>query len=289
MRLSHISFKNYRCFRDEKVEISDYTSFVGPNNCGKSTILRSLNTFFYGNSKKYAIRNEDFYIGAPAVADLSIVFEFDDVTGAAEVELSHYVRNKRLIFEIVAHRGEDGVIDTKCRGIRFGLPQLKSFFASARAADRRPIYEELQKQFPDELPNWQNMTQAEESMRAFEAARPEDHVPIPSEENAYGATGPIPILRKYLDWIYVPAVKDVSSEATDERDSAFTKLILYSVRNRCNFSEQFQELKRQVSNSIYEILSEAEGILEEVGGDRSRIQEYNYDADRCCCRVGGYG
>ena len=118
MRLIRISFKNYRCFSDEIVEFNDYTSFVGPNNCGKSTVLRALNTFFASTPKGSKIDDTDFYIGAPKAAELSIKIEFDQVDGEAADELSHYVRNGRLTFELLSQRSEEGAIATKCRGIR---------------------------------------------------------------------------------------------------------------------------------------------------------------------------
>lgn len=267
MRLARISFTNYRCFRDETIEFGDYTSFVGPNNCGKSTVLRALNTFFGSGSSGHKIDGTDFYVGAPQVAELSIKIEFDQVDGEAAEELSHYVRNGRLTFEIIAQRGENGILSSRCRGVRFGLAHLAGFFAAIKAGDRKPIYDALREQHPDELEAWKNMSQAEEQIRAFETAREAEHVPIPSEENAYGATGPIPILRKYLEWIYVPAVKDASSEAGEQRNSAFTKLIIYAVRSKCDFSEQIQKIRDQATENLISVLDEAEGILAEVGGE----------------------
>lgn len=106
MRLSKIEFTNFRCFRSEVIDFNNYTSLVGPNNCGKSTALRALTIFFGGNAKTSSISSADFYVGADAVAELSIKFEFGDVVGDAAADLGHYVRGGRVLFEITAGPAE---------------------------------------------------------------------------------------------------------------------------------------------------------------------------------------
>lgn len=269
MRLVRIEFTNFRCFRSEVIEFGDYTSLVGPNNCGKSTVLRALIAFFGGSTKSSAITDADFYVGADPVAQLSIKFHFADVAGAAADELSHYVRNGRVTFEIVADRDVDGAVTSRCRGIRYGLLILAPFFAMAKAADRKPIYENLRNQFP-EIPEWKNLTQAEAALREFELARVDQHVAIESDENAYGIAGPVPKLRKYLEWIYIPAVKDASTEATEQRDSAFSKLILFAVRSKFNFTEQINAIKSNAANALQDLMNGAADVLKEVGAEIDR-------------------
>lgn len=46
MKLSQIKLKNFRTFQEEKsIDIYDFTSLIGANNCGKSTILKALEIF----------------------------------------------------------------------------------------------------------------------------------------------------------------------------------------------------------------------------------------------------
>lgn len=264
MRLSRISFTNFRSFRSESIALSDYTAFVGPNNCGKSTILRALNIFFGEGVKSGTINIDDFSVNT-GLEDLSLQFEFEDVTGDAAAELSHYVRNGRLSFEIIASRDASGAVTSKCRGIRYGLPQLAPFFAGLRAADRKPIYEELIATGTP-LPRWVNFDQAETAVREYEQQFASDFEAIPSEENAYGATGPLPKLRKFLDWIYVPAVKDASAEASEQRNSAFSKLVLYAVRSRVNFDSQIETIRSEALKQLSKVLEETQSVIDEVGG-----------------------
>lgn len=270
MRLNKISFRNFRCFVSEVIEFNNYTSLVGPNNCGKSTVLRALNLFYGGTSTQSSITSADFYIGAPADESMSIEFQFTNVVGEAARELDHYVRNESVTFELIATRDANGQIGSKCRGIRYGIGALAPFFEARTAALRKPIYERLQLDYPGELAPWRNLEQAEQAVRALEADRMAEHVPIPSEENAYGATGPVPILKKYLDWIYVPAVKDASSEASELRNSAFSKLILFAVHARCDFSARIGQIRTSAVNELQAALDGAREILTEVGGEIDR-------------------
>ena len=121
--------------------------------------------------------------------------------------------------------------------------------------------------FPNELPSWQNMDQVENAVKALEIKRPDEHIEIPSSDNAYGATGPIPILKKFIDWIYIPAVKEAVSEASELRESAFSKLILFAVRNRCNFSDKLVAIRTAASEELKKVLDDTDEVLKEVGGD----------------------
>ncbi|MDE8065598.1 ATP-dependent endonuclease [Erysipelothrix rhusiopathiae] len=61
MRLDSIKIRNFRGYKDEtKVSISDFTTFVGKNDSGKSTILEALEIFF--NNKVVTCEREDLSI-----------------------------------------------------------------------------------------------------------------------------------------------------------------------------------------------------------------------------------
>jgi predicted ATP-dependent endonuclease of OLD family len=45
MKLKSITVKNIRCIEDTTINIRGFTSFIGPNNCGKSSVLRAIEIF----------------------------------------------------------------------------------------------------------------------------------------------------------------------------------------------------------------------------------------------------
>lgn len=268
MRLSKIDFTNFRSFKSETIHFDNYTSLVGPNNCGKSTVLRALNIFYGGMTGPSRINENDFYIGCDKEDVLSIKLEFDQVVGDEAEALRHYVRSSKVAFEIVAIKAE-GQVNSKCRGIRFGLEEFIPFFAAKNAAEKKPIYESLRENY-SELAPWKSMLLAQEAIEKIEADRANEHIAIPSEENAYGTTGPVPILKKYLDWIYVPAVKDVTSEASEQRNSAFSKLIMLAVRAQYDFSKEIAAISADASKQLDKVLVGAAEVLKKVGNDIDR-------------------
>lgn len=48
--IKSIHIKNFRSIVDEKIELEDYTCFVGLNDSGKSNVLKALNLFFNGET-----------------------------------------------------------------------------------------------------------------------------------------------------------------------------------------------------------------------------------------------
>jgi energy-coupling factor transporter ATP-binding protein EcfA2 len=45
MRLKSIRVQNFRCFENQEFNLRDFTSLIGPNNAGKSTLLRAIAIF----------------------------------------------------------------------------------------------------------------------------------------------------------------------------------------------------------------------------------------------------
>ncbi|MFT8409146.1 AAA family ATPase [Liquorilactobacillus satsumensis] len=46
MRLVKFGIKNFRGYKDKKINFTDFTTFVGINDAGKSTIFEALDIFF---------------------------------------------------------------------------------------------------------------------------------------------------------------------------------------------------------------------------------------------------
>ena len=77
MKLVSITLKNFRCYKDEKrIEFGDFTSIIGRNDIGKSTILEALEIFF--NNESVKIDNNDCSISA-ADKTIEITCEFSEL------------------------------------------------------------------------------------------------------------------------------------------------------------------------------------------------------------------
>lgn len=74
MKLTKIKINNFRCIDEIEVNVYDYISLIGPNNCGKSAVLRAIEIFLnQTNPEVEEWRNSE--------TDIPIVIEgiFDDI------------------------------------------------------------------------------------------------------------------------------------------------------------------------------------------------------------------
>ena len=259
MYLQKIELKNFRCFRSEVIEFDRYNPLVGANNSGKSTILRAIDVFFNATPKSSSITMDDFY-GQKADQPLELRLTFSELTKAECDDFDHYSRGGQLKFVLRCTASQSGTISTEILGIRRGIQHLEIYFEASTAKEKREVVEVLKKQ-GIHLPDWKNEEEMTKAVREYEASNPDAWVDLESSEKAYGAVGPVPKLRRYLDWIFIPPVKDASDEASESRNSAFSKLILRAIRNKTQLTEKLDSLQTNFRESITSLLQEESGSL----------------------------
>ena len=59
MKLHSIDFKNFRCFKNEKIDFTNHSALVGGNNAGKSSILHAIDIFYTSTGKKCNISDAE--------------------------------------------------------------------------------------------------------------------------------------------------------------------------------------------------------------------------------------
>ena len=134
--------------------------------------------------------------------------------------------------------------------------------SGARAAELAQIFDELRQEFAD-LPNPRSKDEKAAALRTYEAAHPERCVLIPSEDDFYGvnSTGK---LAPFVQWVYVPAVKDAGEEGQESRNTALGKLIARAVRTRTNFDTELEALKSETLAKYAELLDRNRASLSEI-------------------------
>jgi len=270
MRLKSLALKNFRCFTDEHIEFDPYTALVGANNSGKSVVICALDVFFKSNPKNIPISIDDFY-KRDQKRELQIVVTFTDLSKEATDSFSHYVRSNELTFFIKANFDGDG-IKSSLHGIRLANPDFAPFFEKKNATEKKQVYEVLQPKFS--LPKWQNQTQAAEALRDFENDPKNEklNAPLPSEDNAFGAEGPVARLRDFIDFVCIPAVKDANEEAIEARNTAFTRLVDRAVRAKLKIDERVQKIRDEAKLEMGLIAKDHEKVL----GDLATRIELEY-------------
>lgn len=271
MKLDTIRIKNLRSFKDETVHLSNYTCLVGPNGSGKSTVLCALNIFFreteYSGLDGPCLTEDDFHHRNTS-EPVEITATFTNLSSEAQEDLREYYRQGKLVISARADFDSSrGQATVKQFGQRLAMkafaPYFKAVGDGARVSELKAIYAELRKVQAD-LPDAKTKEQMSEALQAYEAAHPAECELIPSEDEFYGFTRGANRLGKYVQWVFVPAVKDAREEQSEGRNSALGKLLARTVRAKVNFAQPVEDLRKDTLRRYEEILTANQSVLDEV-------------------------
>jgi len=270
MKIKTIRIENFRSFQDETINLNRYSCFAGPNGAGKSTVLAALNVFFQEKASSATdvtkLIDEDYFTNNIQLP-IRITVVFDELNELAQEELGAYVRQNELVVTAEAVFNHDlGYGQVRHFGQRQGIQAFRLFFeaikANALVAELNPIYEGLQQQFQG-IENVRSKDDKVEALRRYEAAHPEQCALIPSEDTFYGinSTGK---LASFIQWVYVPAVKDAGEEGLESKNTALGKLIARAVRTRTNFDAELDVLKTETLERYQALLDRNQESLTEI-------------------------
>lgn len=279
MRISSVQIKNFRGFEDETIPFAAHTSLVGPNGAGKSTVLAALNIFFQESSSATdvaVLAEEDFHNGNTK-EPIEITVTFDELTDAAKDALSHYVRQGKLVVTAVA------VFDTETRrapveqfGERLVFKQFSPFFVDEK--NREPV-DALRQRFTEvtagltDFPS-QGTKPTKAAMTTALREYEENHEPLCQQERSsdkfYGAAKGGGKLEPFVQWIYLPAVKDASEETEEAGSTALGQLLQRTVRQKVNFDEALKQLLQKTREAYDALLSAQQTALGEISASLAK-------------------
>lgn len=269
MKIESVHIENFRSFQNETIFFDDCTCLVGPNGGGKSTVLCALNVFFRETENSTTdvvnLSAEDFHKKNTSTP-IRITVTFVDLGAEAEADFMNYVRQGKLVissestFDPVLNKAE-----SKQFGQRLGMDEFRVYFEATKAgkpaADLKEIYKLLRDKFID-LPSVSTKEAMESALNAFEADHTDQCVLIPSEDQFYGFSRGANRLAKHVQWVYIPAVKDVTAEQSENKSTALGKLLARTVRLTVKFDEAIQELREKTETNYDEILTKNQGALD---------------------------
>ena len=288
MRISSIRIENFRSFEDETLPLNNYACLVGPNGAGKSTVLTALNVIFRESENLPTdlrqLDQEDFHC-KHTDKPIQITVTFTDLSSEAQKDFSNYVRQGQLVVSAVAtFDGATGKAQVKQYGQRLGMRAFAPFFEAVGAGKKVPelkgIYADLRDTCP-ELPASGTKDVMIQALHDFETARPGECKLIPSEDQFYGFSKGVNRLAKHIQWVYVPAVKDATSEQVEARNSALGKLLDRTVRSKTNFDETVKALRAEMQQQYQALLDGNQHVLDDVSSAlRTRISEWAHPGAR---------
>jgi len=271
MKISEIRIENLRGYVDQTIPINDYTCLVGSNGAGKSTILCALCIFFrdtehFANNLQF-LQGEDFH-RLDTAKPIRITVTFTELSPAAQVDFRDYYRQGKLIVTASAEfNTESKTADVKQYGQRLVMKDFRSFFAAD--AESKPVailkekYEDIRKKYPS-LPEPGTKAKMTEALRDYESEHANQCVLVPSSDQFYGFSNGSNRLAKYVQWVYVPAVKDATTEQTESKATALGKLLARTVRSRVDFSEKLTEMRVEFTEKYNQLLAEKQASLQEL-------------------------
>ena len=282
MRIESVHIENFRSFEDATVPFNNYACLVGPNGAGKSTVLTALNVFFRESENLPTdlsqLDQEDFHYKNIAVP-IRITVTFSALNEQAQDDFSDYVRQGKLVVTAEAIFDEaTGKAQVKQYGQRLGMTAFRPFFEAQderkRVVELKNIYSELRETYTN-LPAPGTKDAMVSALHAFEAARPNECELIPSEDQFYGFSRGTNRLSKHIQWVYVPAVKDATSEQVEARNSALGKLLARTVRSKTNFDETIKKLRTQMQQQYQQLLDSNQNVLDGISSAlQRRISEW---------------
>jgi energy-coupling factor transporter ATP-binding protein EcfA2 len=271
MKIERVEIWNLRAFERVEVPFDDYTCLVGANGAGKSTILCALNIFFrqteHTGTNLQNLEKEDFF-KADTSRPIRIRVTFGSLGEEASQEFAHYVRSGKLIVTTEAVFDEaSGRALVRHYGERLAMRAFGPFFEryddGAPAAELNELYDTLQQRFTD-LPSARSKDAKVEALRAYEQERPGECEPIPSEDEFYGVSRGANRLERFVQWVYVPAVKDALDEQVEGKGGALAKLVARAVGARTEFLAELERLKEEARSKYQALLDQHQGALDDI-------------------------
>jgi energy-coupling factor transporter ATP-binding protein EcfA2 len=268
MHLSSVRIQNFRAFDDVTVGFNNYTCMVGPNGGGKSTVLTALNVFFRepgaGNTDLAKLDKEDFHHKNTAVP-IVITVTFSELSAEAQEDLKDYYRHGKLIVSARACWNEDDrYAQVTQYGLRLGIDDFKPFFKAAGDAasvkELKEIYATIRNK-AEELPAPSTKQSMVDALRQYEAEHIDKCIEIPSEDQFYGVSKGANRLGKYIQWVFVPAVKDASEEAVEAKKAALGILLERTVRAKVSFKAALDGIRLEAGKKYKEVVEGQQGFL----------------------------
>jgi putative ATP-dependent endonuclease of OLD family len=283
MRLETVHIKNFRSIKDQVIKFSDYTCFVGPNGAGKSTALIALCVLFRystdSTTNLLVLSEEDFH-HKNTKEDIEITATFTDLSGEAQKKLAHYYRQNKLIVSAVAKWNED---TNSAPVTQYGKREvMEAFIPFFKAHDDSKLVDELRKLYADckiavpALLDVKTKAAMHDTLRAYEEAHPEECTLVNSQDEFYGGAGKgQSLLAQFIQWEYVAAVKDATTEQLEARKTVLGRILERTVRLKMALNEPLEKLRDEAYEKYSKLLADHENELKELGASlTARMSEW---------------
>lgn len=242
----------------------------------------ALNVFFRNSSSSVTdvvnLGAEDFH-HRDTSKPIVITLTFTCLTAEAIDDLGLYYRQGQLTISAKAIWNEKtSYAEVRQFGQRMVMEDFSPYFKAdeegKKAAELKQIYDDIQKTY-SELPNATTGPSRVAALRAYEESHPELCSLIESAHQFFGFTKGSNLLSKYIQWVYIPAVKEASTEQEEGSKTALGQLFQRSIRTKVSFKESIARLRNGLEKQYRELLDSEKSALDELSGNiQERLREW---------------
>jgi energy-coupling factor transporter ATP-binding protein EcfA2 len=259
------------------VAFDPYTCLVGPNGAGKSTVLAALNVLFRnssGSSLEVSVLSREDFCDRDVSSPVEIIATFVDLSAGAQADLAEYVRHGELVVSARAvwDEGRQSA-PVKQYGKRLVMKEFAKYFEAdkrgVKVGELKAIFAELRSRFAD-LSSAATKGDMEGALRQFEESHRELCELTDSEDQFYGVSRGANRLARYIQWVYVPAVKDAADEQVEGRDTALGQLLQRTIRSELNFDTELSSLRAEAVSKYQGLLKSKD---ESLAGVEKRLEQ----------------
>jgi len=244
---------------------------LGPNGAGKSAVLAGLNIFFRNSASSVTnvttLIDEDFH-QKNTRKPIQITLTFSDLPPSAQEDFKAYYRQGKLVVFARSEWNEAGQnAPVHQYGSRMVMEAFAPFFDAydrgAKSEDLKSIYKDMKRRYGD-LGDVTTKEKMRDALRSYEEAHPELCSLTDSSNQFYGWTSGSNLLRKYVQWVFVPAVKEASTEQQEGSKTALGQLLERTIRNEVDFEGPLEELKNSFAEKYKEVIQKEQSKLETI-------------------------
>ena len=268
MIVTNLQVKNFRSISNDSLPCDSLTALVGRNGSGKSSFLYALELFYNPTSR---VSLEDFH-NEDTDQDIEIIVTYSGLNPEATKLFSPYIEDDQLVVVRVFSEPQSGRSGTY-HGIRLQNPEFIDIRNTDGAMAKRQKYAQIRSKTKyASLPAANSADAALHALAEWETQNPEQCCPLRDDGQFFGFTQVAQgYLGRYTKFIHVPAVRDVTDDAIEQRGSSVTEIMDLVVRSALarrddveRFTQHTQDQYRDVMNPTK--LTELAGLADDLSG-----------------------
>lgn len=262
MRLAELRVRNYRCLDAFDLRLDPLTAIIGANGTGKSSVIRALE-FLFGQA---AGTQADVTSGSDDL-EFEVIAVLDGLDDDQRQDLAPWTGDDGTLSvgrRWTADRDETGTVtgtSTSWFASRRAVAAFVPVRTAASAGEAKDRYNAVRTDpLYEDLPPYKNRPGAEQALNDWESAHPEaDREPVEDSTLRFDGNGSPHDLRRHLDLLVVPAVRDPAVDADEAKGSNLARLIDLVLRSRVDLADQLEGLRTRTAEEHQQIVAAGAG------------------------------